>query len=120
MAKKILIVDDEPDVLKVESFRVKKLGFDVVTAVDGEEALAMIKRENPALVLLDLHLPKIGGSEVCARIKADKDLNPIPVILVTASAENLIDTAKLCGADDYLIKPFDPADLARKIEHYLS
>ena len=120
MAKKILIVDDEPDVLKVESFRVKKLGFDVVTAVNGEEALAMVRQELPNLVLLDLRMPKIEGPEVCMRIKADKDLCNIPVILVTASSEHIIDTARLCNANDYLVKPFDPEDLARKIEKYIS
>jgi CheY-like chemotaxis protein len=120
MAKKILIVDDEPDVLKVESFRVKKLGFDVVTAVNGEEALAMIKQEIPNLVLLDLRMPKIEGSEVCMRVKADKDLNRIPVILVTASSENIKDTATSCRADDYLIKPFAPEELARMIEKYIA
>ena len=119
MAKKILIVDDEPDVLKVESFRVKKLGFDVVTAVNGEEALNMIRQELPNLVLLDLRMPKIEGSEVCMRSKADKELNRIPIILVTASSENIIDTARLCNANDYLIKPFDAEELARKIEKYI-
>jgi CheY-like chemotaxis protein len=119
MAKKILIVDDEPDVLKVESFRVKKLGFDVVTAVNGEEALVMIKQEAPSLVLLDLRMPKIEGSEVCMRVKADKELNRIPIILVTASSENIIDTARLCKANDYLIKPFDAEELAQKIEKYI-
>jgi len=119
MAKKILIVDDEPDVLKVESFRVKKLGYDVVTAVNGEEALTMIKQEMPHLVLLDLRMPKIEGSEVCMRVKADKELNRIPVILVTASSENIVDTARLCGANDYLLKPFDAEDLARKIEKFI-
>jgi len=116
MPKKILIVDDEPDVLKVEAFRVKKLGFDVITAVNGEDGLNLIKQERPDLVILDLRMPKMDGSEVCTRVKADKDLTRVPVIMVTASSENIIDTVALCHADDYLIKPFDPEELARKIK----
>lgn len=110
--KTILIVDDEPDILRLTSLRLKKLGFDVITAVDGKQALDVIRNEKPDLVLLDLALPLLNGDEVCKRIKKDEKVKHIPIILFTAHSDTMTaEKAKEFGADDYIIKPFDPDEL---------
>lgn len=116
MSKKILVIDDEPDVLKVEVFRIKKLGYDVLSADNGEDGLDLIRKERPDLVVLDLRMPRLEGSEVCLRAKSDPELKNIPIILVTASSEHIAQTVISNHADDYLLKPFEPEELAQKIE----
>ncbi|MCK9594482.1 MAG: response regulator [Candidatus Omnitrophica bacterium] len=119
MAKKIVVVDDEPDVLKVEVFRLKKMGYEVYVAVNGKEGLELIREKKPDLVLLDLRLPVMEGTEVCIQMKADEGLRGIPVILVTASSDCVVEKVKLCKADDYMLKPFDSAEMAAKIVKFL-
>jgi CheY-like chemotaxis protein len=120
MAKKILFVDDEPDLLTVATFRLKKSGYEVSTAVNGQEALDFVAQNPPDLILLDLRLPLVSGYEVCQRIKADEKLKKIPVILFTASAtRDLSEKAKELGADDYLIKPFEAEVLLEKVKKFL-
>lgn len=116
MSKRILIVDDEEVMLKVVSFRMKSLGYEVLTAVNGKQGLEMIKQEKPDLVILDMRLPLMDGREVCQAVKSADALKHIPVILLTASSENIAQKAKECCADDYSLKPFDPADLSAKIK----
>ena len=121
MAKKILVVDDEPDILKMVTFRLKKEGYEFITAVDGQEALDLINRQRPDLVLLDLRLPVVDGYEVCKRLKTNEDLRQIPVILVTASsAAEIAEKTKDFQADDYLIKPFEPEELLDKIKKFIN
>jgi two-component system alkaline phosphatase synthesis response regulator PhoP len=120
MAKKILIVDDEPDLIKVTSYRLKKMGYNVVAGVTGQEALDLIRSENPDLVLLDLRLPVIDGLEVCRRVKADEKLKNIPIILFTASTDSILENVKEVCADDYLIKPFDQKKLEAVLNKFLS
>jgi len=118
MGKRILFVDDELDVLKVATFRLKKAGYDVANAVDGQQALDIIKREKFDLIILDLKLPFIGGLQICKIIKSEESLKNTPVILFTASLENLQERAKECGAQGYLTKPFEPQqflDTVRRI-----
>lgn len=117
--KKILLVDDEPDLVKVTTYRLKKMGYDVVTGVTGQEALDLIRSEEPDLVLLDLRLPVIDGLEVCKKIKADEKLKGIPIILFTASTGSIMDNVKEVGADGYLIKPFDQDKLAAELKKFL-
>lgn len=119
MAKKVLVVDDEPDLLKVAVFRLKKTGYTILTAVDGQQALDYIQKETPDLILLDLLLPVIDGCEVCRRIKEDDTLKHIPVILFTASAIDVQEKAKEAGADDYIVKPFAPDELLKKVENFI-
>jgi len=122
MAKKILIVDDEPDIVKVVSFRLKKEGYDVEAAVDGQQGLDMAFNIHPDLILLDVTLPKMNGYEVCRRLKADAELKDIPVVFMTASlatggfAENFPST----GAQGYIFKPFDYEKLLAEIHKFLS
>lgn len=120
--KKILVIDDEPDILKVTSIRLKTLGYDVLTAVDGRQALHTIRSENPDLVLLDLVMPFMSGAEVCKQIKNDKALKHIPVIFFTAigSAAMTDEKVKKFAADDYIVKPFDPGEFRGKVEKILA
>jgi DNA-binding response OmpR family regulator len=119
--KKILVVDDEPDILDVTAMRLQAHGYSVVTACDGQAALDAVKKENPDLILLDLALPKISGYDVCKIIKNDPVSKAIPVIIFTASASRSNVDAKMLDikADDYLIKPFDPQELLAKIKKFL-
>lgn len=117
--KKILLVDDEPDLVKVTTYRLKKMGYDVVAGVTGQEALDLIRSEKPDLVLLDLRLPVIDGLDVCKKVKADKKLKDIPIILFTASTGSIVDNVKEVGADGYLIKPFNQEQLAAELKKFL-
>lgn len=119
MAKRILIVDDEPDILKIAVFRLKKSGYEILTAIDGQGGLDSAKKDTPDLILLDLILPRMTGDEVCRRIKADDKLRHIPVILFTASIVEIQEKLKDSGAEDYLIKPFEPEELLEKIRKFI-
>lgn len=119
MSSKILIVDDEPDLLKIAVFRLKKAGYEITTAVDGGEALDCIYKNRPDVVLLDLLLPVIDGVEVCRKIKQDDALKNIPVILFTASALDIQQKVKEAGAEDYIVKPFDIDELLEKVNRQL-
>jgi len=119
--KKILIVDDEPDILRLISLRLRKLGYDVLTAVDGKEALDAIRNENPDLVLLDLLIPFMNGAEVCEQVKNDKTLKHIPIILFTAHSDTMTaEKTKKLGAEDYIVKPFVLEELTDKVEEILA
>lgn len=120
MAKRLLFVDDEPDILKVIKFRFEKLGYEVLTAVNGQEALDRTQKEMPDLILLDLRLPVINGYDVCKRIKSDEKLKHIPVIIFTASVgKNMEEKTRELGADGYVTKPFEPEVLMEKIKKLL-
>ena len=118
MAKKILVVDDEPDLLKVTLLRLKKTGYEVFGAVDGREALDLARRIIPDLIILDIYLPLINGDEVAKRLKKDDGLKHIPIILISATTRSLAERTKDSGACGYLTKPFEPEELvgvAKKI-----
>ncbi|MDD4894616.1 MAG: response regulator [Candidatus Omnitrophica bacterium] len=118
MAKTIMLVDDELDLLKVTSFRLKRAGYEVVTAVDGQAALDLLKGNKPDLVLLDVHLPIIDGYEVCKRMKENEELKQIPVIFfsATSSAQKIEAKTKELNAQGYLIKPFEAENLINIIK----
>lgn len=121
MTKKILIMDDEPDVRKMVTGRLKKAGYDVIEAANGERGLEMLLSEKPDMVLLDLAMPGLDGAAVCRRIKADNATKNIPVMLFTASIiKPISESAKEMGADDYIAKPFDSKELLEKIRILLS
>lgn len=120
MSKKILVVEDEADILKAVSFRLDKAGYEVLTAMNGQTALDLVRKDPPDLVLLDLRLPILSGYEVCKQIKSDEKLKKVKVIFFTASVvHNIVEKTKEFGADDYLIKPFSPNELMQKIEKFL-
>lgn len=117
MAKKILVVDDEADLVKAIEIRLKAKGYEVLTAFDGEEALTMARRESPDLIILDIMLPKINGFKVCRLLKFDEKYQKIPVIMLTARTEEGDKTlGKETGANEYLTKPFEWEDLIGKVE----
>ena len=113
---KILIADDDLEILALVKRHLKKLEVEVVEASDGEEALRAARREKPALVILDVMMPGMSGWEVCRAIREDEALGNTGVIMLTGIGERLNEmTSPLYGADDYLDKPFDFGDLDRKI-----
>ncbi|HNX81741.1 MAG TPA: response regulator [Candidatus Omnitrophota bacterium] len=108
VSKKILVVDDEPDLVDFVRLRLTASGFEVVTAADGEEALDVVQREHPDLIILDILLPKLDGHKVCETLKKDPRFAAIPIIMLTAKdREEDILLAKKIGADAYITKPFD-------------
>lgn len=118
----ILVIDDEPDILKVTSIRLRKLGYNVLTAADGKQGLDTVRREIPDLVLLDLVMPFMNGAEVCEQIRSDHALKHIPIILFTASGSAAMtdEKVKKLGANEYIIKPFEAEEFADKVEKILA
>ncbi|MFH1692506.1 MAG: response regulator [Candidatus Omnitrophota bacterium] len=121
MSKKILIVDDEADIFTVEQIRLESLGYNIVGAKDAESALDYLKKDHPDLILLDLLLPKMQGDVLCKKLKADENYKSIPIILFTASTirTDIPEVVKEMGADDCVLKPFDPKELIGKIKKYI-
>ncbi|WP_390409564.1 response regulator YycF [Lacticaseibacillus jixiensis] len=114
MAKKILVVDDEKPISDIVKFNLTKEGYEVVTAYDGEEALAKVKEENPDLILLDLMLPKIDGLEVARQVRKERDT---PIIMLTAKDSEIDKVLGLeMGADDYVTKPFSNRELVARVK----
>ncbi len=112
MSKKILVVDDEPDIVQVVSFRLRNAGYDVVTALSGRKGLDLVESERPDLILLDLRLPDIEGYDICEKLKNDEKYKSIPVVLLTASIiSGSVKKLESSGADDCILKPFDYEDL---------
>ncbi|MCK5563738.1 MAG: response regulator [Planctomycetes bacterium] len=120
MAKKILIIEDEPDIIKIAVFRIKQAGYEVFIAENGKQALESVYMHKPDLILLDLNLPVMSGSDVCRKIKATENFNSIPVILFTASnSSKLGEIASRLGVEDYISKPFDLETLLSKIKRLI-
>ena len=121
MSKRILVVDDEPDMLDVLIEWLKCLGYEAIPAVDAEEAMGILEKTLPDLILLDLLLPKMQGDEFCKKVKADEQLKHIPVILFTAnvSLSSLPAKIKEMGADDFMMKPFLGQELISKISRFI-
>jgi len=112
MAKKILVVDDEPNIVKMVESRLKASGYEVIAAFDGQQALDKTKAEKPDLIILDIALPYLNGHEVCTALRADNDAKSIPIVMLTASGKaNDIKTGMEKGADAYVAKPFNPTVL---------
>lgn len=121
MAKiQIVIVEDEPDILDVLSYNLKREGYEVATAQDGSRGLELIQNEKPKLVLLDLMLPGMDGLDVCRSLKSDDATKAIPVIMLTAKGEESDIVLGLgIGADDYITKPFSPKELIARVKAVL-
>ena len=112
----LLLVDDTTDILLVVSKRLESWGYECLTADSGEEGLRLAQERLPDLVLLDIMMPRMKGREVCVRLKADPKTQHIPVIFLTALG--LADHVKAgmdLGAEDYIVKPFEPAELKERI-----
>lgn len=117
MAKKILIVDDEPKIVEICQDYLKAAGFDAVSALDGPTGLALFRREKPDLILLDLMLPGMDGLDICREVRKESQT---PIIMLTARVE---ETDKLIGlelgADDYITKPFSPREMVARVRTVL-
>ena len=121
MKPKILVVDDEPDALEVLGFKLREAGFTPVFAKDGARALAAVRDERPALVVLDLMLPEVDGLEVCKLLRRDPTTASIPILMLTARAAEMDRIVGLeLGADDYVTKPFSPRELVLRIKKLLA
>ncbi|MCM8780667.1 MAG: response regulator [Candidatus Omnitrophica bacterium] len=120
MAIKILIVDDDPDIRDVLRLTLSEENYTILEAQDGEEALKIIKTKSPDLVLLDYKLPKIDGREVLHRVRKDILLRHLPIIMVTGKGDvdDKVDGIE-AGADDYIVKPFEPKELLARIRMIL-
>ena len=120
MPKKILVVDDETHILNILKFNLKKNGYDVITAVNGEDAVNLIKSEIPDLILCDVMMPKKTGFEVCSEIKEIEGLKEIPFIILTAKGQKIDEDHGInVGADAYLTKPFSPRIIMQKVAELL-
>lgn len=120
MGQKIVVIEDEPDILENLRFNLEREGFEVASAMDGVDGLEVVRREKPDLVLLDLLLPRLDGMEVCRTLKSDPTTKAIPIIMVTAKGEEADIVLGLgLGADDYATKPFSPRELTARVRAVL-
>ncbi|MEY4830003.1 MAG: hypothetical protein RLZZ562_1799 [Planctomycetota bacterium] len=114
---KILVIEDESDILEVITYNLEREGHKVISCRNGEQGLSRIRTDNPDLVILDLMLPGMDGVEVCRQVKSDPVTRAIPVIMVTAKAEESDIVLGLgIGADDYITKPFSPKELVARVK----
>jgi two-component system phosphate regulon response regulator PhoB len=114
--ERILIVDDEADIVELLEYNLRQAGYTVVTARNATSALAEVRRQRPDLVLLDLNLPDFPGTEVCRRLRRDDATASIPIVMLTARGEEIDRVVGFeLGADDYVVKPFSPRELVLRI-----
>lgn len=117
--KKILLVDDEPDTLKLTTFRLRKAGYDVLQEINGLQAIERAKSDAPALILLDLNIPGRNGEEVCRILKGDPTTKSIPIVILSASSEIIEQKAAAAGADGFIVKPYDLPDFLAKVQGFI-
>jgi DNA-binding response OmpR family regulator len=119
-AKKVLIVEDEVDLVETIRFLLEREGYRVLISGDGEDGLHQARRESPDLIILDIMLPKLDGYKVCGQLKSDKRYKQIPILMLTARAQQKDRVLGMeAGADEYIIKPFDLAAFIEKVKTYL-
>jgi DNA-binding response OmpR family regulator len=120
MPSKVLIVEDDPDIVDILSYNLKQADLKVTSVPDGSSALAEVKRRLPDLILLDLMLPKVDGLEVCRLLKGEPETKNVPIIMITAKGEEVDRIVGLeLGADDYIIKPFSPREVVLRVRSVL-
>jgi two-component system alkaline phosphatase synthesis response regulator PhoP len=117
---KILVVDDEIYIVHILDFSLGIEGYEVMTALDGEQALAKVAQDKPDLIVLDIMMPRLDGYETCKALKGNPDTKDIPVILLSAKGRNVDQKVGFeVGADDYITKPFSPRKLVERINAIL-
>jgi|SRR6476660_667989 CheY-like chemotaxis protein len=121
ISKRILVADDDPDMVAFMTLPLRKRGYTITAGGNGEEALALARQDRPDLMILDVSMPRLNGLEACERLKRDDQLKSIPVMLITATASLLPPPEILyeLQVEGYLIKPFSVRVLVEKIEHLL-
>lgn len=118
--KRVLIVDDEQDIVESVKFSLELEGIECIEAYDGEEALALAKREKPDLIILDIMMPKMNGYKVARLLKFDASYKDIPIIMLTARTQDKdVKLGEETGADEYVRKPFEMDDLVKTVGKYL-
>jgi DNA-binding response OmpR family regulator len=116
----ILAADDDPDIRELVAFRLERSGYTVLQAADGEEALALALEHTPDLAVLDVMMPKMDGFEVVRRLRAEEATKRMPIIMLTARAQDSdVEEGFDAGADDYLRKPFSPQELRARVQAIL-
>jgi two-component system alkaline phosphatase synthesis response regulator PhoP len=118
---KILIAEDEPDIRDLIAFTLRFAGYEVVTGINGEDAVQLARKEFPDLILLDVRMPKMTGYDACKEIKADSTLKDIPVVFLSAKGQEAeIRDGMEAGAEEYLLKPFAPDQLTERVRAVLA
>src|SRR5690242_9218532 len=118
--KKILVVEDEPDIRKLVHYNLAQEHFQTLEAEDGERALRLLERERPHLIILDLMLPGLSGLELCKQLRDRPETRRLPILMLTAKASEADRVVGLeMGADDYLTKPFSPRELVARVKALL-
>jgi DNA-binding response OmpR family regulator len=116
----VLAADDDPDILELVSFRLERSGYTVIQAHDGEEALRLALERKPDLAVLDVMMPKLDGFELTRRLRAEEATSRMPIILLTARAQDTdVQQGFDAGADDYIRKPFSPQELRTRVQAIL-
>jgi two-component system alkaline phosphatase synthesis response regulator PhoP len=120
MAKSILVVDDEPNIVLSLEFLMEKQGFEVRSAYDGEQALQAISESPPDLILLDINMPKVNGYEVCASVRGNPAWKDVRILILTAKGRDVEREKGLAmGADEYVTKPFSTREVVEKVQELL-
>lgn len=120
LGNKILVVDDEPNIVRSLTFVLNKGGYDVSIAGDGVEAMSMIRDSKPNILILDVMMPNKSGYDVCSEIKSDPELRDIHVVMLTAKGQEGDREAALSqGADEYISKPFSPIEILARVKELL-
>lgn len=117
--KKVLICDDEPNIVESVSYVVRRAGYHHLIAEDGQSALEMAHQEMPDLIILDVRMPKLNGNQVCQQLKNNLATRNIHIIMLTAYGQPQdLAFSMACGADDFMVKPFSPRELSAKIKQF--
>ncbi|HDT15748.1 MAG TPA: response regulator [Firmicutes bacterium] len=118
---KVMAVDDEPDIVKILKISLELANYEIIEAYSGEECLEKLEKgERPALILLDIMMPGISGYETCEKIRKNRDLKGVKIVMLTAKGQKGDAEEGLnAGADDYIIKPFDPYELLEQVKEIL-
>jgi two-component system alkaline phosphatase synthesis response regulator PhoP len=120
MMKRILLIEDDKDIVELVRYNLEKDGYQVLSAAEGASGLAQIRKAPPDLLVLDLMLPKLSGLEICKEVRKDISLNRLPILILTAKGEEADRVVGLeLGADDYVTKPFSPRELAARVKALL-
>src|SRR5271169_3244402 len=118
--KRVLLIEDDRDIVELVRYNLEREGFQVAAATDGATGLAQVRKTPPDLLLLDLMLPKLSGLEICKEIRRDQSLNRLPILMLTARGEEADRVVGLeMGADDYVTKPFSPRELVARVKALL-
>ncbi len=120
MTKKIMVVDDEPDILTTVGKILELSGYEVIRAIDGRDCLSKLNANKPDLILLDIMMPEMSGWDVAARIKENPRWNAIPIVFLTAKGDVMSKGMGSLAAEDYITKPFDIKDLKNRVEKALN